>query len=291
MDIYFSDHFKVDPDDLEKYGAFNVSLVADLPLFIDPFLLFNSKKPKYRALHDRIIGYLGFLRDKSDSGSINSGLLNAWYRFPEVRQNWLGFTVNSNRGSGLGHDFAVALHANLHKLFSDFGNEQITRGSHLEKLCLIGDRVGRDNISDFTTNLVLEYLLDYTQAFARKHITNLMRQIFTVNRVRFNYETETWERDQFELPSFKGDFVLLTPKDLLTRDDTWINKTDLVDSFAELPAAIPDQQLREQINNYFRKMLPKKVTRQQERGAAARTIQEFPQLVDYYIKLKEERGD
>ena len=39
MDIYFSDFFQVSPDILEKYGAFNVSLINDLPLFIDPFLL------------------------------------------------------------------------------------------------------------------------------------------------------------------------------------------------------------------------------------------------------------
>jgi hypothetical protein len=292
MDVYFSDHFKVDPDDIEKYGAFNVSLVADLPLFIDPFLLFNSKKTKYRELHNRIIEYLQFLRDKSVSNEgLSEGLLRAWYRFPEVKQNWLGFTLNSNRGSGLGRDFAVALHTNLHKLFADFGKEKVTHGSHLEKLCLVGDRVGRDNISDFTTNLILEYLLEYTQAFAVKHIAQTMRHVFTVDRVRFNRDTETWERGQFELPRYKGDFVLLTPRDLLTRDDTWINKTDLVDEFTSLPAAIPNQQLRDQIDNYFRKMLPKKANREQERVAAISTIRQFPELVDYYIRLKEERGD
>lgn len=179
MDVYFSDHFKVDPNDLEKYGAFNISLIADLPLFIDPFLLFNSKKTKYRELHDRIIEYLQFLRDKSvNNEGLSEGLLRSWYRFPEVKQNWLGFTLNSNRGSGLGHDFAVALHTNLHKIFSDFGKEKVTHGSHLEKLCLVGDRVGRDNISDFTTNLILEYLLEYTEVFARKYVAKEMRRVF-----------------------------------------------------------------------------------------------------------------
>ena len=42
--IYFSDAFEVSPQILEEYGAFDVSLLNDLPLFIDPFLLFNSKK-------------------------------------------------------------------------------------------------------------------------------------------------------------------------------------------------------------------------------------------------------
>jgi hypothetical protein len=61
--IYFSDAFQVAPEILEEYGALDVSLINDLPLFIDPFLLFNSTDERYQALHDRIITYLRFLRD------------------------------------------------------------------------------------------------------------------------------------------------------------------------------------------------------------------------------------
>ena len=53
--FYFTDVFGVDPKILDAYGAFNVSLVNDLPLFIDSFLLFNSDNPEYRQLHDDII--------------------------------------------------------------------------------------------------------------------------------------------------------------------------------------------------------------------------------------------
>ena len=91
MATYFSEQFEVRRAVLAKYGAFNASLVTDLPLFIDPFLLFNSRKRKYRELHDRIIDYLRFLREKAEEGSIDPGLLRAWYRFPEVKQTWLGF--------------------------------------------------------------------------------------------------------------------------------------------------------------------------------------------------------
>ncbi len=49
MRLYFSDFFEVRPTDLKRYGAFNISLVSDLPLFIDPFLLFNSRRPVYRG--------------------------------------------------------------------------------------------------------------------------------------------------------------------------------------------------------------------------------------------------
>ncbi len=64
--------------------------------------------------------------------------------FPEVRQTWLGFTESGNKGSGLGNHFASALHENLHRLFGNFRHERITKGSHLEKLCLIKERVGKD---------------------------------------------------------------------------------------------------------------------------------------------------
>ena len=46
MDLYFSDVFKVSPTILERYGAFNISLVSDLPLFVNPFLVFNSRNNK-----------------------------------------------------------------------------------------------------------------------------------------------------------------------------------------------------------------------------------------------------
>ena len=100
MRMYFSDFFGVRKS-LNKYGAFDISLLADLPLFVDPFLLFNSKKPKYRALDDRMIEYLRFLKEKSAADqSLDSGLLTAWHMFPEVEQNWLGFSATGNHGHG-----------------------------------------------------------------------------------------------------------------------------------------------------------------------------------------------
>jgi hypothetical protein len=292
MRIYFSDFFGVSRSALEKYGAFNISLLADLPLFVDPFLLFNSKKPIYRDLHDRMIEYLRFLRDKSvDEPDLDSGLLHAWYMFPEVGQNWLGFAAKSNRGHGLGKSFAEALHMSLGKIFGSFGAENVTRGSHLEKLCLIREKVGRDCISDFTNNLIHEFLLDYTQRFALRNIDSSLRRNITVRKVRFNYDTETWESGTFNLPWYFNDYVLLTPKNILTKDDTWINKTDLIDNFDAIPDAIPNQQLRSQVSNYFKKMLPRSPRRADEREAAFRTVQHFPELIDFYIKHKEETGD
>ncbi|MEX0616631.1 MAG: hypothetical protein WD231_02325 [Candidatus Woykebacteria bacterium] len=300
MELYFADHFKINPKILEEYGAFNISLVSDLPLFIDPFLLFHSDKEEYKILHDGIIKYLIFLRDKSaENQEISIGALKAWFVFKEVRQNWFGFSVKGNAGSGLGPDFARELNANLHKIFPKFGEESITNGSHLEKLCLIKDGVGKDNISDFATNLIKEFLLEYTQEFSVENIDKSLLEEFRIQRVHFNYDTEVWEEKTFNLPKFNNDFIILTPRELLTRDETWINNTDLIDEFERIPAAISDDQLRFQINNYFlSKLLPKKdkrgnekePTKKEQAVAAWATIQQFPDLIDYYIKFKEQNG-
>jgi hypothetical protein len=287
--ILFSDFFVVSPEVLESYGALNSSLVSDLPLFIDPFLLFNNPRDEYQRLHAEIIRYLSFLRDKSVSGSVDEGLLKAWYFFGEVKETWLGFTKSGNRGSGLGPSFARALNENFGKLFSTNG-QQITKSHHLEKLCLIRDRVGRDNISDFTTNLIKGFLLEYTAAFAKDNVCDDLCKDFGVSRVRFNYETESWDSQVFRLPLLGSDFVLLVPKDLLTRDDTWINREDLIKDFRRLPGAIPDAALRSQIHNYFRKALPKKPKEKDRKEAALKTISAYPELIDFYIKYKEDNG-
>jgi hypothetical protein len=288
--IHFSDFFDVSSRTLEEYGAFNVSLINDLPVFIDPFLIFNSKNPSYQELHNNIIKYLKFLRDKSNSGQIDDGLLKAWFFFSEVKQNWLGYSLIGNSGSGLGRKFAVALNENLNTIFSSFGQEQITHGSHLEKLCLVSDGVGRDNISDFTTNLIKEYLLEYTQNFAIKNIRPELRKTIVVNKVRFNYHTETWERKNYDLPFYDGDFVLLTPRDILTKDEIWISKRDLFNDYTRIADAVPNKQLRSQINNYFRSILPDKPTSTQTQQAIVQVIRRFPEFIEYYIRYKEDNG-
>lgn len=290
VDLYFTQFFDIPPKTLADYGAFDVSVVSDLPLFIDPFLLFNSKKPEYQELHEGIITYLTFLRDKAD-GQLDPALIDSWYRFKEVKQSWLGFTLLGNAGSGLGKTFAAALHSSLGSILRGFGAEQITQGSHLEKLALIKEGVGRDNISDFTTNLIKTYLLEYTQEFAHRHLKAEQRGMFAVSRAAFNYGTESWETRQYELPILHGDFVLLTPADLLTRDDTWISRADLIRGFHNVPESIDDSQLRAQVNNYFHSRLGRKPTDKDRAAAAQATIHQFPDVIDYYIRRQEQHGD
>jgi hypothetical protein len=306
MKVYFSDIFNVSPDVLEKYGAFNISLINDLPLFIDPFLLFNSTKPEYQRLHKEILRYVAFLRDRSVEQSVSKGLLISWYTFPEVKQTWLGYSEVGNSGRGPGLDFARAFDENLKGQFSDFDKVTICQSPHLEKFCLVKEKIGKDNISDFVTNLIKGFLLRYTEKFAKKYIDASMRKSFTVSHVNFNYTTCSWNSGHFELPldilnTQKEDYVLLTPKDLLTKDENWINKNDLVHNFNDIVSSVSNEELRAQLNFYFVRNLPKpKLTKKGKEkkpskadiaNAVGAVLKEYPTLIDYYIKYKEDKSE
>ncbi len=288
-DIYFTDFFNVPEETLSTYGAFNIALDIDLPLFIDPFLLFASENEDYKKLHDGIIEYLLFLRERSLEGHVSKAMLQAWYFFPEVKENCFGFCIDGHSGRGLAGNFAKALNSGFEDIFKSFGEETITKGHHLEKLCLIKDRVGRDTISDFTTNLIKDYLLLYTEAFAKEHIPADKCSSISVPKSIFNYQFKRWMPKSYLLPIYKGKHLILTPIDMLTKDDTWINKKDLWNKFESIPDAIPNGQLRELVNDYFYSQLPKddKPTKEDREKAISRTLRQFPDTIDYFIKLKE----
>jgi hypothetical protein len=293
MNIFFTDFFQVNEEEFRKYGAFNISLINDLPLFIDPFLLFGSDKREYQNEHIKILKYLAFLKEKTENKENTTHTISSWYQFPEVKQNWFGYSGNGNSGRGLGPKFARAFSTSIHFVFDDIGKEVITQSSHLEKVGLFQIGIGRDNISDFSTNLLKHFLLEYTQTFSKQFIKGEYLEIFNVEKVYFNYDLEKWMSKEFLLPKIDNDFVLLCPKDLLTKDENWINSKDLRGDFTRICNSIPNNDLKEQIFNYFRKKLPAKKPNQihtpKERSEAIQaTIQMFPDIIKFFVKQKEE---
>lgn len=290
--LLFTDYFEIEPDVLDAYGALNICVEADLPLFIDPFLLFSSEKPEYQLLHTEIISHLVFLKDLAQSGQPVGDTL---FQFPEVKQNWLGLCKWGNQGKGLGPKFARSLKGAFAGFYSNFGTETITSTSHIEKLTLVGSGIGRDFISDFSTNLILHYLLDYTQTFARAHLSGEQRRTFSV-RSKFDTSRFIWTSQDFELPFFyrkdrDEDYLLLTPVDLLTKDEAFICHSDFTSRFRSMANSLTNQQLRDSINLYFAKQLPASPKKADIERAIARTVSEYPEILDYYIEKKESESD
>ena len=291
--VYFSDHFNVDRSMIEDYGAVDISLVADIPLFIDPFLIFESDKEEYKKLHESIIDYLKFLKKMAPLAHDNTAMQKAWFRFGEVEQNWLGFSKNSNKGAGLGERFARSLSGGLGKILDSIDDKGLARGVHLEKLCIIEEGVGRDRISDFTVNLIKGYLAEYTEKFAKLYVDNKLVKEVSVERAFFNYGTRRWMPKKYKLPyiSSYNSYVLLTPADILTKDDTWISSASFYSELPNLPNAVENEELRLAVNNYINSLMPDDPVASDKKEVYLRTAKKFPELVDVYIRRQEDSGE
>lgn len=110
--MFFSEYYGIDSSVVEHYGAVDISFVCDIPLFIDPMLIFNSEKEEYKKLHEEIIRYFHFLYQKACDGLSNKEL-KAWFEFNEVPNNWLGYSMSGNKGAALGKQYARFLYKNL----------------------------------------------------------------------------------------------------------------------------------------------------------------------------------
>ena len=291
MNIHFSDFFNIPPEKLDSHGALDVSLLNDLPLFIDPFLIFNSERQEYGKLHKQIVRYFAFLRDRSREGTLDDGLRREWYCFPEVRQNWLGYCVTGNRGHGLGMGFARSVAPVVGTLFADEGVQaSTTKGDHIEKLGLIREGVGRDSISDLSTNLIKDFLCRFTERLAANELATDQVREFAVAKAVFNYETRTWSSKTYKLPCYRGDFVLLTPMDLLTKDEIWINRQGMQGSFDHIVSSLPNEQIRSKVRQYLKSKLTPNSKNPEIKRVRAEAFTIFPELVDQYIALRERQG-
>lgn len=290
--LIFSDYFEIDESVLDNFGVLNICLDADLPLFIDPFLLFASEKEEYKELHNKIVSHLIKLKEIALENGQSSD--KSLFQFSEIKQNWLGFCKYGNNGKGLGPKFAKDIIEAFNNFYSDFGQETITEDSHIEKLTLIGSGVGKDFISDFTTNLMFEYLLEFTEDFAKKNLEPHQVKKFTL-RCKFDESLQVWIPREFILPYFyleeNGDFILLTPIDILTKDEAFINHNELLGKFRNITNTIGNQSLKNSINSYFRQVMPKKNTKKERHEAILKTINKYPEILDYYIKEKESQKD
>ncbi len=285
--LFFSNYFEVDERLLAEKGYADISLLCDIPLFVDPFLIFGSKDEDYKALHEAINTYLLFLKNKAKIWEYDKGMINSWYKFSEVSNNWFGYCKFGNKGSGLGIEFANQLYYNLKTNISDFGNEEITKGTHIEKLCLIDSNIGSDNISDFIVNIIKKYFLDITEQFAKEYIKSNLCGNITVQRAYFDYTLEKWMPKLYYLPIYNNDFVILTPLNILTKDTSWINNDNMLKSLNLVIEKVPNEQLKFDINNYLATLYKKDMTKQEELDAKKETLKKYPILIDYYISLKE----
>lgn len=191
----------------------------DVPVGIDPFLLFKSRDPEYRELHSILIRTFNVGIDAIRRGNLAEA--RRIFDFPEVSAIGLGYTRGSKRGSGVGTHLTTLI---IETLAGSPGLQE--RGiRHVEEMQLVSAGIGPDRISDITANVLKRFLIEYTQR--QSVIWGLTAKRGVPVEHIYNHASQQWEDSYEELPvsPVDGDAILLVPRRLV-RALPWINYDD-----------------------------------------------------------------
>lgn len=129
----------------------------DLPLGIDPFLLFKSRDREYALLHKLVLDAFNAGINALRRGE--NAKASRIFDFPEVPEIGFGYTKSGKRGSGVGTFLSGLI---IETIAGSPGLQE--RGvKHVEEMQLRSAGIGPDRISDVTANILKRFLLDYTK--------------------------------------------------------------------------------------------------------------------------------
>lgn len=209
---------------LEGISQYEVDFVipkigVDLPLGIDPFLLYKSRDPELAALHQNMVN--AFNQGISYVSKSNEDAARTFFDFPEVEQIGFGYSQNSKRGSGVGDYLGELVIQTLKE-----SPALIERGvRHIEEMQLVSVGIAQDRTSDMAANLIKKYLISYTQKQCQLLGIPLIAGV-PVEHI-FDFEAMSWYDNYADLPisPINKAPLLFVPRRIV-RTLPWINYDD-----------------------------------------------------------------
>jgi hypothetical protein len=209
---------------IQSVSQFEVDFVIprvgiDLPIGIDPFLLFKSRDPTLSALHTTILKAFNYGIELVHNNKMDDA--RSLFRFPEVAEIGLGYTKKGKRGAGVGPYLTEIIIETL----SDSPALRERGVRHIEEMQLVSLGIGPDRVSDITANLLKQYLIEYTQKQCRLWDIPLNADV-PVEHI-FDPNTASWHDGYFDLPisPYDGAPILFVPRRIV-RVLPWINYED-----------------------------------------------------------------
>lgn len=213
-----TDHYGVHKSQAELDFAIQF-LDEDIPLYVDPFLLWKSPSQQDQALHTAITNSFNNLNllTKRRKADLATDILVELSECSEV-----GLGVSKTRqGARIGKRQATEILQLFEKIpeYSNFGF------THFEAIQLYVDGISKDRISDISCNYLKSFLIDYTIEQCEAH--GIPLSFVTLPSV-YNYRANGFDRDvKVKLPinPDNGHPLIFTPKRWL-RFTPWINFED-----------------------------------------------------------------
>jgi hypothetical protein len=211
-----TDYYNVDV--LQEQVDFAIPFLEDdIPLAVDPFLLWRSPSQQDRALHLTIANSFNRLAH-SFLRTGDASIINTIRELSDCYEVGLGFSKNRH-GTRI-DDGTVSSIIDLYRSIPQIGERGIV---HLGVLRLLVNNIGPDRISDFTCSILKSFLIDFTiEQCGRFQIPTeaVAVSLFDSDKLLFRSETVSLPVN----PS-NNEPLLLVPKRWLRRTQ-WIDFDD-----------------------------------------------------------------
>jgi hypothetical protein len=188
----------------------------DIPLYVDPFLMWKSPSQQDQALHTAItnsFNHLNFLLTKSRDTEAGEILVQA----SECAEVGLGHSKKR-----VGNRIGVAKADEILTLFRQIEHYGRYGFTHFEEIQLYVRDISRDRVSDIACSFIKSFLIDYTTQACED--LGVPTQDVAVPLI-YNYKTNRFDTDKRALLPVNpetGAPVILVPKRWL-RFGSWIN--------------------------------------------------------------------
>lgn len=194
-------------------------LNEDIPLYVDPFLLWKSPSFQDKALHNAILNsfnYLGYLISKGKESEAVKQLVLA----SECSEVGLGVST-TRQGKRIGDAKA----SQLLELFKQIPQYTKNGFTHFEEIQFYVDGISHDRISDFSCSLMKSFLIDYTidqcQQIGIPIVSTKVAQLYNLSKMAFDFDVSV----SLPINPKDNEPILLVPKRWL-RFSPWINFDD-----------------------------------------------------------------
>ncbi|KJC46656.1 hypothetical protein UP09_11495 [Bradyrhizobium sp. LTSP885] len=285
--VSIADHFGVSEEWFDKEGIFNANLDIDAPLFIDPFLLPESKHAEFSGCgfetYEEHFGKIhGLLRlsenvgDKAWKGALKQ------FQFSEAKGlsgTCLGYSKNSTKGNGFGKKLSARALV-WAKQVVDLG---VKDPEMFSSMSLFEDGIGPDRISDMVANITLPCIIQFNNRIYSEIEEEFGKKI---PRQSFNLKSLVAELASNPYSNIPAPIILL-PRDILKH-------LPIVDDALKLSdVALHNEQLRDRVNQHISEIFKIRTKKEKDfiRNRAMESSAAFQTLLDLLKIIEKEPYD
>lgn len=236
----------------------------DIPLYVDPFLMWKSPSQMDNMLHDGVLNAFNNLGRMFLDGNSDAAISNLVF-LSECDEVGLGLSKTRK-----GRPISSSMAKDILELFKEIPQVEQYGFKHFEQIQLLVDQISKDRISDIACSLTKSFLIDYTIDQCIKYGIPFK----SVDIFRYDYKQGKVIKEGVKLPMNEEgkQSVLFVPKRWL-RFTPWLNYDDY-------------------FNNYLIKDIEKEYDGSKNRIEVLKYNRENFGMVERYISLKEaDRGN